>query len=185
MIVKNSPVVVFEWRKMPGISGEGATWYRRLIKSKEFRQWATCDGCAKRPDSKFKSSNRGMYQYARLPVGSPASELDKEPRAEDSRVYCNTRCLCDDLGKTRNQMRYHALHANVGSRREETVQKAKDRRERLRERFEELGMLHGASSLMAAEEGVSRQAMSILLRRAYDGQIPYKTARTLSQGSSK
>jgi len=35
---------------------------------------------------------------------------------------------------------------------------------------------------MASEDGISRQAMSLVLRRAYDGIIPYKTAKNMAKG---
>jgi len=149
MLAKNTPVEVSEWKKMSGISGAGATWYRRLVRSapvkmsdgsdmKPFKDWAICDGCNESPSRKFKNQNRGLYQYAKIPAGSPRSELEKEPAVGKTKLYCNASCLAKLDGDSLTKIRYHSTHANVGEHKKMVLAKAEERRASLRKRFQAL-----------------------------------------------
>ena len=184
MITEGVVLKLSLWRKMEKFSGPGGSWYRRSIRPAQALadpEWGRCSCCNRSPSS-FRNSGRGLFQYAE--GTEDASQCDLIPVSgynvigqEDGPAdLCNSHCLAKHLKMSRAALRYRAHHKDVGAYAKLVSNKAAERDALLRKRFDELGRLHGAGTIIARENGITRQAMSLVLRRAFGGTIPYLTA---------
>lgn len=100
-----------------------------------------------------------MYEYG---VSSGAG-----PITWDGKVYCNTKCLPDDTATIRRE-RWQVRQPEKGKRKLQLVKaRAQERLDRLAQRYKQLYKTEFHPLLvLAKEEGVSKQAMHKLLRKA-------------------
>ena len=142
--------------ELHGLSTQDQRWWRRPIYA-----GLKCASC--------KSVKRGaMYEYGVSKGGGPIKW--------DGKVYCNTRCLPDDTAGIRRER--YSYRQPVGKRKMEMVQaRAQERRNRLFARYLQLKRkVSNPEVALAQEEGISKQAISRLIRRAITEQQSRKEA---------
>jgi len=181
MKIKKTEVSAAKWRKLGGVSGGVKSFYRRLITPVVHSEdWGECTACGASP-KQFISKKRGLYQFCLEETpssGKEERELIKNLQPGNE-MFCNARCFAKHKKTSRTQIAYSAAHAAIGSYKKEQKRTRRERDKSLRNRFRKLGRLHGASTVMAGEDNISRQAMSIALRRAFGGKLPYREAGSI------
>jgi hypothetical protein len=136
--------------ELHGLSTAEQRWWRRPVYAG--LKCATC--------KQVKSG--AMYEYGVSEANGPIQW--------DGKVYCNTRCLPDDTKTIRREKYQVRQPKNENGLRKMQLMKARaqERLDRLKKRYGQLRAERVFSPLLklADEEGVSKQAMHKLLRRA-------------------
>ena len=171
-------LVKTEWLELSKLRTEDERWYRRRVYGNR-NDGVFCQTCRKSPqekslDFRYPARGKALYQYG---LGVDVSVHDL-PRtwlvvSEFDGLFCNRACLPKELEKRwAYQWRKHR-NPNLGNRRNAIVTKSNERKERLKKRFVELGMAYGAVTIIASEEGISRQRVYQLLEGSYGkGSVP-------------
>ncbi|MBP72902.1 MAG: hypothetical protein CMA70_04885 [Euryarchaeota archaeon] len=145
------------WVELPRLRTAEETWYKRRV----YNTGPCCaEGCGK----PATHSNKAMYEYG---------FKIKEEIHWDGTHYCNRMCLPKHMLQRYNYQYRKHKNPSHGEVRLEIHAKSMERCEEFASRLEANNFLRGTISLIAKEEGLSRQRVYQLLEKVYGpGSVP-------------
>jgi len=189
------------WVELKRLSSSEESWYkRRVYKSAEVEVicCATCnnnkEGLGKAMfEYSFLSAEAGPYAHlgellrtAELDTGTILTLMEWTESGWDGNTYCNRGCLPKALLRRYNRSNRKSATPNYGKKRELQKVKSSERLSRLVSRYEGLGCIRGSATVIAIEEGISRQRVHKLLENWYGpGQVPCLNAAAIAAKAAR
>jgi len=138
-----------------------AVWHKRRVYCDSLSNPLVCSGCG----SNSPKTSKAMYEYSYL-------EGDGDPEIGwDGNTYCNARCMPPDRlrrYKYCNRVAYKRVNDPLyGSKKLGIIMGGKEKMDRLVSRYEELNQARGAVTVIAKEEGLTRQRVHQILQKWY------------------